>query len=321
MTMETSEQPGEPERDEMEEDSVKSTERRSSSKKRKRNIDEEKTANIEQLTSDAVEVGEKSTTKKRKKAEKGKEEKKKKKPRQKKKKLSRKAILFATPTAAEQADPLADLPPTSERCTYLHGHNAVQLPSRDVVHAMSDSQRHTYIKFVTGQCERILETIHDVLARADHQHLADSQPSLNEQLMADMVKLKRLPLARRYVEMTLWQRVTQFNEECLSKIESLAFGAGEIESSEKRPGILLHRSDSKDVKFNSFRDKYMKNLLDDHEEDLEKLRLTEGMDEEQVASLRRCLESSAALFANVKCLDDEHERENLKILCTKNVKN
>lgn len=221
----------------------------------------------------------------------------------KKKKPSRQAILFAKPTAGEELDPVSDLPPLSERTPYLHGHSSLFLPSKSTVRAMDDTTRHDYLKAIASQCENILSLLHDVLLTNKTKPMQDNV-SLEDELMTDMIRLKHLPLARRCIEMTLWKRVVQFNSQSMTTVENLAFGTKNSQTATNRPGILLHESDSTDMKFNSFRDKYLKNVLDTYEDDLEQIRISEGMDEDHVKFLRRCLETSAELFANLKCWDE-----------------
>lgn len=293
-----------------------SAQKRSSSKKRKRENDD-----LASLAIDGAETPSETTSQRKSQRKKGKltqEQKQEKKEKNrtkktKKKTPTRKGILFATPSATEETVPLSDLPPPSERSAFLHGQSAVQLPTAATVRAMPVEHRHAYITQVTTQCERVLGTIHDALSTNEKRASADVLPSLDEQLLADMVRLKHLPLARRYVEITLWKRVAQFNSDSLAQVQACAYGAGNAQAEKNRDGFLLHQSDSKDVQFNSFRDVYLKNLLENHEDDLEKIRLEEGMDIEQVSFLRKCLQSSADLFANVKCWDDNQQHKTEQI--------
>lgn len=229
-------------------------------------------------------------------------------------KLSRKAILFEPPTSAKNVEQtLGQLPPLPDRQPFLHGHSALHLPNAATVRAMDDGPQYEYLKAVTTQCENILQLLHEVLLTTKKDR-TETEVSHEDQLAADLIRLKNIPLARRYIEMTLWKRVARFNSDNLATVESLAYGASLPKNSHNHSNVSMFESDSTNFKFLSFRDKYLKNALDTYETDLEKMRLVERMDEDHVRFLRSCLQASADLYANVKCLDDNHGDIHQKVI-------
>lgn len=224
----------------------------------------------------------------------------------KKNKPSRRAILFEAPTSAEQAeDPTAHLPPLPERKPFLHGYSALALLSAAAVRAMEDGLQHEYLKGVTTQCQHILLLLNEVLS-ITKKDKAEMKIPLEDQLITDLLRLKNCPLAQRYVEMTLWKRVAGFNNDILAIVEDTGYGA-DLPKNPSDHSVAVFESNSTNFKFLSFRDKYLKNALDTYEADLEKIRIGESMDEENVKFLRRCLQDSADLYANVKCWDENRD--------------
>lgn len=269
----------------------------------------------------------KKETKKRKKKEERKKKLKGKGIEKKKKKLSHKAILFSEPNNTEQIDPLSNLPPLHERLPIFHGLSAMSLASgTQVQQEMDDKERHEYFTGLTGQCQSIVTCLHNMLTvveKSDNlkQGSGSQDVSVEEELTSDLARLKHTPLAKRYVEMTLWKRISKFQDDSMTLVRDLNYGeldhvnpkANIRPGNEGSDGPSIREADSTDLKFNSFRDKYLKHVLEHHEEDLERIRVNEAMDEDHVKFLRHWLDTSAALYANVKCWDDDQQDKSTNV--------
>lgn len=183
---------------------------------------------------------------------------------------------------------------------YFHGATCLRLPSGDFVRAQSIPEQHNYLKKVSAQSEKLISLIHDSLTAMKK---TEDDVDIEEQLASDMIRMKRVPLAKRYVEMTLWRRVRLFNEEGLSAAQSVGYGGGHIED-DVSSKMLLHSARNSDARFVSYRDAYLKGVVERFQDDLEKIREREALDAGQVSSLLRSLEAGADLFSTLKCVDD-----------------
>lgn len=123
---------------------------------------------------------------------------------------------------------------------------------------------------------------------------------VEDAVLADMVKLRGQPMAREFVEMTLWRRVRNINAKVLAEIEAECSQFG------GKTGFVVNESHlvGDDAPRKSFapslKDVYMENLTESFAEDLERLRVEERMDGDRVNFLLRCLEEGADLFASLK---------------------
>lgn len=189
---------------------------------------------------------------------------------------------------------------------FLHGLSALSLPGKDVVRAMDDSSRHVYLTQVSKLCERLLALMHSVLVSSDDR-AATELPSLHDHVTADLLRLRHLPTARRCIEMTLWHHVSRFNSDCLSRVQAMGYGAPvEPKAAATKVGLTNHNEECDGAVFNSFRNRYMSNVLETYQEDLETIRQNESLDEEHVLFLRRCIDAGADLFAHICAWDRQN---------------
>lgn len=226
----------------------------------------------------------------------------------------------------------ADRPTTEEifaraskkRKVFLHGCAAVPFPSREHVHALDDAERHKFIKTSASFCERLVHVMHKLIVSANQWmkiERKDDFIAIEEALTNDMARLKKLPLARQYVEMTLWRRILQLNQDHLQAASKIGFGKGLVHSGGPHQGLVLHLRDDPDAAFVSYREAHMSNLVERFQDSLEKMRNIEKMDSGQAHFLLRCLDAGSNLFANLKCLDKkQHERANNSLTSNDNSK-
>lgn len=187
----------------------------------------------------------------------------------------------------------------------LHGLSSMPLSSKEEVRAMSDVQRHGHLCQMSGLCERLLGLMHSLLVSTD-DHAANELPSVRDHVTADLVRLRHLPAARKCIEMTLWHHVARFNDDSMNRVQSVGYGALTPVSGSTKDGLMNHDEDVRGEVFNSFKNRYMSNILDTYQEDLDKIRRNEGLDEEHVLFLRRCLDAGADLYAHIRSWDRKH---------------
>lgn len=187
--------------------------------------------------------------------------------------------------------------------SYFHGMSSLSLPPLADLEGMDAEAQHKYLKRVAKQCEKVITLIDDSLTKFERK---EGALSIEEQITTDMARLKKLPLAKQYREMTLWRRVRQFNEGRLADAKRVGYGAGVVEVGNDN-GLLLHQKGDKDEKFVSYRDVYLKNVVDRYQNDLNKIREKEGLDEEQTTFLISCLEASADIYANLQCIEEKED--------------
>lgn len=186
---------------------------------------------------------------------------------------------------------------------FFHGAAALPLLSSIEVKEMKTESQNSYINKVAEQSESLLRLVDEAMRVVSN---TKEEVSIEEQLIADMMKLKNLPLARRYVEMTLWRRVKLFSQERVKIVEQLGYGSGERKG--EGEGILLHPAGDLNPNFVSYRDAYLRTIMDRYQNDLEKIRESESLDVENTRFLLRCMESGADLFGNLKCIEDKQSK-------------
>lgn len=198
---------------------------------------------------------------------------------------------------------------TTKRNAFLHGHAAVPLFRPQALRSLDSKTQVSMVGASADFCERIMYLIHDTVSTAKkwmNPNADDDAVDLEESVVSDMVRLKKVPLAKQYVEMTLWRRVAELNRDHLLAASQLGFGKGFSKGDLQPPtsqGLLLHREDDPDAKFVSYRQAYMKNVVEQYSESLEKMREEESMDAYRVQFLLRCLDAGASLFGNLKCME------------------
>ena len=105
--------------------------------------------------------------------------------------------------------------------------------------------QHEFLRKVTEQCEKLIDSIHNCLQTFE-KHTDDL--GIEQQLTADMVRLKKVPLAKQYVEMTLWRRAKLFSRARLEAAEKLGYGSGQ-DLGLKRSGLLMEKMKDGDPNF------------------------------------------------------------------------
>lgn len=202
---------------------------------------------------------------------------------------------------------------TKKRKAFLHGYATVSLPSGEQLKTLDDESRHHAVASSTGFCHRLLNLLHETIVTANRWTQSESKgdtTSVEEALTNDLIRLKKVPLAKQYIEMTLWKRVVHLNRDHLLAASRLGFGKGlAVTRTANSQGLLLHRDDDPDAEFVSYKTAHMKTIVERFSEDLEKMRKAEDMDEERVRFLLRCLESGASLFGNLKCIERKEQEQ------------
>ncbi|CAN8070350.1 unnamed protein product [Agarophyton chilense] len=185
------------------------------------------------------------------------------------------------------------------RDAIFHGAASLKLPSGNNMRSMSQEDQHKCIEGVTESCEKLIQILDESVSVFSKN---EDGLGVEEQLMSDMARLRNIPIARRYVEMTLWRRIKLFSRQRLAVAEELGYGSGKKKKSD---GFLIHSSDDVDPTFVSYRNAYLKTVIERYQEDLDQIRERESLDAEQVHFLLQCLQSGADLFSNLKCIEDK----------------
>lgn len=188
---------------------------------------------------------------------------------------------------------------------YLHGPLSLLLAPSSVVKSMALNEQHDYLRKVTSQCEKLIDSIHNCLQVFEKKN---DGMNVEQQLTADMVRLKKIPLAKQYAEMTLWRRTKLFSRARLETARKLAYGKGESKLGEDN-GLLLHQTGDPDPKFVSYRQAYLNGVIDRYKDSFENMRKNESLDARQTEYLAHCLGMTADLFSNIKCIEDKKRQE------------
>jgi Ribosome-assembly protein 3 len=127
--------------------------------------------------------------------------------------------------------------------------------------------------------------------------------AVEDAVLADMVRFREVPVAREFVEMTLWRRLRNANEQAVVSVRE---ACAEI-SAQCENDATIKRSDTENVRiprsFASFKQAHMRTMTENFAADLERLRSIEAMDGEKVQFLVRCLEAGADLAASLSTSD------------------
>lgn len=211
------------------------------------------------------------------------------------------------------------------------GVSGCEFPLPDQVRSLEEEAQSRFVSRAAGMCEKAIHAIDactaalnieyaksapraverssaqpdDILESVlDEKEIPDSVSrqiaTVEDAVLADMVKLRNVPIAREYVEITLWRRMHSVNAKVIAEVDRLCTHSkmsDEMRSEEPEgaDGSFPRRAFTPSLK-----DLYMNNLTDKFAEDLEKLRVEEDMDGERVQFLLRCLEEGADIFATVK---------------------
>lgn len=189
---------------------------------------------------------------------------------------------------------------------FFHGLTALELPSSKVVQQMDSHQQHEHITSLGKDCEKIISLLLDCLTSGNNQDgETENNTTTHEQMIADMARLKRVSLAKQYVEMTLWRRIKQSNRKHLAMLEKLGYGLGM--NQQHSSGNIAPTNDGaqNDPELLSYKDKFLKGVLNNHSEELDKVREKESLDADDVAYMVTCLEAGSDLYANLTRLDEQ----------------
>lgn len=198
---------------------------------------------------------------------------------------------------------------------FLTGPAAVPLLTPAQVVTLPEDAQTLFVSGVTDCCERILHLIDDTEAvcdawrgsRKEQRDVKDAALALEDAVIGDMVKLKRVPIAKQFLEMTLWRRLSRFTEAELVAIRAVRYGVGaaagdaETAGGDRGASTVLHKVGDKDPAFVSFKEAHLKTITERYASDLDKMRESEKMDAGRVEFLLRTLESGANLFADLEC--------------------
>eukprot|EP00177_Eucheuma_denticulatum_P002890 GFKZ01005196.1.p1 GENE.GFKZ01005196.1~~GFKZ01005196.1.p1 ORF type:complete len:503 (+),score=101.45 GFKZ01005196.1:143-1651(+) len=202
---------------------------------------------------------------------------------------------------------------SQKRNGYLHGLAAIPLLSAEQVRSMDKDGRHSYIEKSAALSHRLVHLMHNVIVKANEWVKIERSGDLvdiEEALTRDMARFSMFPIARQYVSMTLWRRIQQMTRDHLLASSKIGFGKGYADPGKGEDhGLLLHREGDPDAEFVSYKEAYMKDLVEQHQENLDTLREREQMDETRVRFLLRCLDAGSSLAANLRCLDRKMESE------------
>lgn len=186
--------------------------------------------------------------------------------------------------------------------------NDANVPTRQELKSMASDQQLACFQQLGESCERILRLIDDTqticgLWREKKKSARDTEDAsavLEDAIVADMAKLKGVPVARRYVEMMSWKRLKRFTDSELAYIEKLEIGEkhrtrpnGDVSAANN--GVMESQSEE----FVSAKKAHLKQLTSDYAEDLEKIRGAESLDVVGVQTLLKCLDETAQLYATV----------------------
>lgn len=187
---------------------------------------------------------------------------------------------------------------------------AAKLPTPNELKSLSSEQQLGCFEQLGSTCERILRLMDDVqttcgLWRERKKTVRDADEAsavLEDSIVADMAKLKGVPMARHFAEMTLWKRLKRFTDSEVAYIETLRTGEkttlsapSNDDESAKENGANTEPVQSEE--FVSLKTAHLKHLTSEYADDLEKIRDAESLDVVGVQTLLKCLDESAALYA------------------------
>jgi Ribosome-assembly protein 3 len=173
---------------------------------------------------------------------------------------------------------------------------ATALPSPSEVRALPLAAQTEFINRAAQLCEKAVHTVDDGVAALNAgsgiSPIAAAGNSVEDAVLADMVRLRGVPMAREFVEMTLWRRLRNANTKVLAAVDAISGG-------DEGP-IAAVGDGARTIKASaSFKQMYMQDITKRYAKDLEALRASEDLDGERVQFLMQCLQSGADLFAGL----------------------
>lgn len=180
-----------------------------------------------------------------------------------------------------------------------------ELPPRAAVQSLPVEFQDSFVSKAAALCEkslRLMDVGTAALGTRQQKGDAGDAPTstvtwLEDTVLADMVRLRGAPVAREFVDCTLWRRLRSASDKARASVDAAckadgrreATGDAEVEAEGgPRNGSSL-----------SFKQMHMQSMTDRFADDLTKLHEIEQMDGKRVQYLLRCLEEGANLFADL----------------------
>jgi hypothetical protein len=180
------------------------------------------------------------------------------------------------------------------------------LPDPEVVQQLPPAVQDAFTSKVADFCERTIRAIDGGVAAlappsraVDDGGAAGKARAVEDAVLADMARLRGVPLAREFVDMTLWRRLRNANNRVVATVEAACDAAGPGSAAAIAGGSASEgtRMQGRGL---SFRQVHMETLTERFADDLSKLHEGEKMTGERVQFLLRCLEEGADLFAGLR---------------------
>lgn len=185
-----------------------------------------------------------------------------------------------------------------------------KLPSKEVIQKLPEVTQDAFLTATGGFCERAIRCVHSgvcSLAPSDDTRVdgggagAQKAAAVEDIVLADMARLRGVPLAREYTDITLWRRLRNTNARVIAAVEGACEGVDET----GRVSETVTENEGQTGKASSggggvsFRKARMQTLTERFADDLGKLHETEQMGSERVKFLLRCLEEGVDVFAGL----------------------
>lgn len=194
--------------------------------------------------------------------------------------------------------PRADIP-------FFPAAASAELPPRAALQSLPAEFQDAFVSKAAALCEKSLHLIGAGTAALGTRQPSDDPgagPSstatwLEDTVLADMARLRSVPVARAFVDCTLWRRLRSASDRVRASVDAAceADGKGEPTYQAEVEGEGGSRKGSS----LSFKQMHMQSITSHFADDLAKLHEVEQMDGKRVQYLLRCLEEGANLFADV----------------------
>jgi hypothetical protein len=190
------------------------------------------------------------------------------------------------------------------------------LPSPLHVSRLREEAQAKFVKRLGMFCEKAIYCIDAgvgaLIANRHHATPSAKVSSVEDAILADMVRLREVPVAREFVDMTLWRRLRKANESAIAAVADSCFGSSG-EAAESAKVTSMQRPTSNKTahaprSFASYKQLHMRNITERYADDLELLRSSEVMDGERVQFLLQCLDAGAELASSLSMKSDTLER-------------
>lgn len=176
------------------------------------------------------------------------------------------------PPAAAVTEPLSD---TNEKSTgarnFALAAACMNLPSRAEVLALDGAGQRACFKQLGDTTHRLVRLMGDVQSACSTSGMVFEHDE--DAMVADMAKLRAVPMARQFVEHALWRRVKRFTDGEVDKINA---GTKNKNGADK--------------------EEFRSSFAQTHAEELDSIREREQLDEGGVHKLLKCVDEAAALY-------------------------